>query len=335
MKYHILVAVLALIGFSSAYAIETSVDVPFDSWIDTNCALQDNGNFMCVWVPDGGTVIIPPAETTEETVDEVVEVIPEDVISEPVVQMTREEKDIQRTIDRIEQDLIEDREGVPNADKQLLILLKRAQSECYFGVEQGRPIQAYALFGIPDGFLYIDDTDFAKNSQLGKIAKLIEACRGWDKYRVSHLGEQYSDIADANEAVTQETLDRESARQLFVNAILANVTKTDEFMNKAISEHDILEEAEEAQDYKCSVLGKQRGFCPEGIGEIEYVHDVSENPAMLKYQQYRDDPDNAVGEPKYSVSTNAKCYTLESFSKQYELDEESRRNLLEAAGCRL
>ncbi len=321
-----LIAIVGLFAFSVAY-VYADHSVPFDSWIDHRCYTNSVGTFLCSWTPSGNTTFTPPL-TEEETVEEteVIEETVEEIPVDPYEGMTREEKDIQRTIDRIEQDLIEDRESVPNADKQLLILLKRAQSECYFGVDQGQPIQAYALFGIPDGFLYIDETDFSKHSQLGKIAKLIEACKGWDKYRVTHLGEQYSDIA---QATADATIWEPSA------TLTGNVTNTDEFMNRAISEHDILEEAEEAQDYKCSTLGKQRGFCPEGIGESVYVHDTTNNPALSKYLQYKADPENQVGEPKYSVKTNAKCYTLESFAKQYELDEEARKALLEAGGCRV
>ncbi len=309
------------------YADEQRVQVPFDV-AGFNCEFIPFDLYACYFSPSGNVTFggseitvstTPPEEIIEE---ETVEEIPVD----PYEGMTREQKDIQRTIDRIEQDLIDRPNKVPHADKQLLILLKRAQSECYFGVDQGQPIQAYALFGIPDGFLYIDDTDFSKYSKLGKIAKLIEACIGWDKYRFTHLGQQYSDIAQA-------TLD---ATTWTPNATLStNVTNTNEFMNRAISEHDILEEAETAQDYKCSVSGKQRGFCPSGIGEDIYEHDTTDNPVLSKYLQYKESPENAVAEPKYSVKTNAKCYTLESFAKQYELDEEARKALLEAGGCRV
>ncbi len=325
-----LIAIVGLFAFSMVYvyAIETTVDVPFDSWTNHRCSLTDDGAYMCLWTPSGDTSFTPPATEEEETTpaDEatVEDELTATVISEP--EMTREEKDIQRTIDRIEQDIIDRPDAVPNADKQLLILLKRAQTECYFGVEQGQPIQAYALFGIPDGFLYIDDTDFSRHTQLGKIAQLIQACIHWDDYRVSHLGQQYADIA---RAFDEQTIWKPSA------ILSSNVTNTDEFMNRAISEHDILEEEEDAADFMCGVEGKQRGFCPSGIGEDVYEHDTTNNPALSKYLQYKADPDNAIGEPKYSVKTNAKCYTLESFAKQYELDEQARKSLLEAGGCRV
>ncbi len=335
MKNIIVASVLftLAVGVSYVYADHS---VPFDSWIDHVCITDSDGVFICRWVPGDDSILIPPVTEPEETIEEeVIEETVDEIPADPYEGMTREEKDIQRTIDRIEQDLIEDRESVPNADKQLLILLKRAQSECYFGVDQGQPIQAYALFGIPDGFLYIDETDFSKHSQLGKIAKLIEACTAWDKYRFTHLGQQYSDIAQAfNDQEIKLEL-RQAGQKLFFDAFMENITNSDEYLNRAISEHDILEEEEDAKGFMCSVIGKQRGFCPSGIGEDVYVHDTTNNPALSKYLQYKASPENTVGEPKYSVKTDPKCYTLESFAKQYELDEEARKSLLEAGGCRV
>jgi len=318
-------AIAGLFAFSIVYvyAIETTVDVPFDSWVNQRCALTDDGAYMCLWVPSDDAIFTPPLTEEEETVEDT-EGQALEVKIEEELKLTREEQDIQRTIDRIEQDLIDRPDAVPNADKQLLILLKRAQEECYFGIEQGAPIQQYALFGYPKGNLYIDDTDFSRNLKLGNIAKLIEACIGWDKYRFSHLGQQYADINQAGIDATP-----------FVpSAVLGeNVTNTIEYMQRFISEHDILEEAEEAQEYKCSTLGKQRGFCPEGIGTEPYEHDTSSNPVLSKYLQYRAEPERAIGEPRYDVKTDSKCYTLASFAKQHQLDEESRRALLIAGGC--
>jgi len=335
-----MIALLALLGVAITtipiYAIESTVDVPFDSWINQNCETVDNGDYVCTWTP---AFIVPITEADTPPAEEAssIAVTPEEetLIEVEAPSLTREQTDILRTIERIEKDLIEDRESVPNADKQLLILLKRAQDECYFGVDQGAPIQAYALFGIPSGFLYIDDTDFSKYTQLGKIAQLIEACRAWDKYRFTHLGQQYSDIAAANVAVTGIEAQRILDRQTFTDAALVNITQTDEYRNAVISAHDILEEEEDAADFMCSVEGKQRGMCPSGIGEDVYVYDGTNNPAIMKYKAYLADQEAAVGEPIYSVSTNPKCAILASFIVQYELDEQAEDDMLRAAGCRL
>lgn len=320
------------VGTTSAYAEEYTFDIPFDIKSVQCTEVTDELIVTCTFL---GTqpfkVTVENKTLTPEPVEENGESL--EVELEEELKLTREERAIKRTIDRIEQDLIDDRDSVPNADKQLLILLKRVQEECYFGIEQGAPIQDYALHGYPTGNLYLDDTDFSKYTQLGKIAQLIEACKGWDKYRFSHLGQQYADIAEANAAIFGIDIQRNLDRQAFVDAALVNITNTNEYMNRVISEHDILEEEEDAADFMCSVEGKQRGFCPSGIGEDVYEYDAANHPILSKYLQYKTSPESAVGEPKYDIKTDSKCYTLASFAKQHELDEESRRALMIAGGC--
>lgn len=326
------------IGVSFVYAEERTIQVPFDV-VGWNCQLVTETMFNCFFsgkgqisVSDDGVVTEVPDEP-EETIEE--EIVEEPVI--PEVTMTREEKEIQRVIDRITDDLETRPDAVPQADKQLLELLLRAQDKCEFGIEEGQPIQTYQIFSIPKGYFYPEDTDFSKYNMLGKITRLVQACVDWEEYKVEWLGPQYDNIRKANEEAITIAENRNISRDLFAKEWmkLENITIADEYMNAAISKHDILEEEEDAAKFMCSEIGKQRGFCPSGIGEDVYVYDGTNNPALAKYLEYKADPENQVGEPRYSVSTDPKCYTLESFSKQYDLDEESRRALLEAAGCRL
>ena len=180
-----LIGVIPLaIGMSFAYADH---DIPFDSWIDHACMTNEVGIFICTWTPGDGSTVTPPVTETEETVEEEVtdETIEEPVI--PEVKLTREERDIQRMIDKITLDLIERPDAVPDADKQLLELLLRAQEKCEFGIEEGQPIQTYQIFAIPEGYFYPEDTDFAKYNMLGKITKLVEACTKWEDYKVTAL----------------------------------------------------------------------------------------------------------------------------------------------------
>ena len=319
----IAILVIAGMGLTTAYAYE--VEIPYENFQLTGCSDVD-GIYTCQWknlfdeIPTDAPTDIPE-ETVEEAIEEEIPIILE-------VTMTREEQDIQRMIDKIELDLQENPDAVPNADKQLLILLKRAQDECYFGIEQGAPIQQYALFAIPKGNLYIDDTDFSKYNMLGKLAKLIEACTAWDKYRVSHLGQQYSDINQAG-------LD---ATPFVPSAVLGeNVTNTKEYMERFISEHDIIEEEEDAADFMCSMEGQQRGLCSEffyGMNRGGYV-DTTDNPILSKYLQYKAQPELAVGEPRYDVTENPKCYILHSFIVQNEISKENGDIMLEAAGCKI
>jgi len=321
LKYIIISALFALaIGISYAYAVE--VEVPYENFQLTGCSDVD-GVYTCQWkkIVEGDEDI--PLTPNDETVDEAETI--DETIDEPEITMTREERDIQRMIDRIELDLQERPDKVPNADRQLLELLLRTQEVCEFGIEEGQPIQTYQIFAIPEGYFYPEDTDFSKYNMLGKITKLVEACTKWTDYKTKWLGPQYANIYNAtvNFVPWSPTA-----------TIPYNVTITDEYMNAAISPHDILEEEEDAAEFMCSVLGKQRGLCPEAIGEDVYVPDTTNNPALSKYLQYRDDPENAIGEPRYSVSTNPKCYTLSSFAKQYDLSEQATNDLLQAGGCK-
>jgi len=341
MKYSLLTIIglfTLAIGASFVYAEEYTLKIPFDITSVKCNEVTDELIVTCIFqgtepfkVTIENKTLTPeltePGEITEET----------ESIPEPEDTMTREEKDIQRMIDKITYDLETRPDAVPQADKQLLELLLRAQDKCEFGIEEGQPIQTYQIFAIPKGYFYPEDTDFSKYNMLGKITQLVEACTNWEEYKPIWLGPQYEDIRKANEEAITIVEERNLARDLFAKEwmSLQNITIADEYMNAAISAHDILEEEEDAAKFMCSVLGKQRGLCPSGIGEEIYVYDGTNNPALSKYLQYKADPENQVGEPKYSVSTDPKCYTLASFAKQYDLDEESRRSLLEAAGCRI
>jgi len=329
------------IGVSFVYADH---DIPFDSWIDHACMTNEVGIFICTWTPGdksvtGGTTITPPLTETDETVEE--ETTDEPVI--PEKQLTRAEKDIQRMIDKITLDLIERPDQVPDADKQLLELLLRAQEKCEFGIEEGAPIQTYEIFAIPEGYFYPEDTDFAKYNMLGKITKLVEACVNWTDYKVKWLGPQYLAIQQANMEAIELDEERVRNQTLFAETWMTfqNITISDEFMNRAISEHDKIEEVENAFDDFCTSQNfgnatKLLYGCDVTIPDNQGgFTDTSENSAWLKYQRYLNDPENATAEPRYNVSTNPKCAILSSFITQYEIDKEAGNVMLQEAGCKL
>jgi len=314
------------------YAVE--VEIPYENFQLTGCSDVD-GVYTCQWMNLFDEIPTDiPTDIPEETVEEITE---EEIVTEPEVKLTREERTIQRMIDKITTDLQENPKRVGTAERQLLDLLTRAQDECYFGIEQGAPIQQYALFPIPKGSFYLEGTDLSTHKMLGDIAKLVEACVAWDKYRFSHLGQQYLDIAIASASVTGLETQRQLDRQEFVDAFMVNITQTDEWRNAAISAHDILEEEEDAADFMCSMEGQQRGLCSEffyGMNRGGYV-DTTDNPILSKYLQYRAEPESAVGEPRYDMTTNAKCAIMSAYVKQYELGEEARDIIMKAAGCKI
>ena len=102
-----LLAIIGLLPLAIGMSyVNADHDVPFDSWVDHACMTNEVGIFICTWTPGDGTTLQPPLTETDETVDE--EVIDETVDEpEPVTKLTREEKEIQRMIDKITLDLIE------------------------------------------------------------------------------------------------------------------------------------------------------------------------------------------------------------------------------------
>jgi len=320
------------IGVSFVYAEDYTLKIPFDITSVKCEELTDQLTVTCVFQgTEPFKVIVDNKTLTPELIEpEVEETTDEPVI--PEVKLTREERDIQRMIDKITLDLIERPDSVPDADKQLLELLLRAVEKCEFGIEEGQPIQTYQIFAIPEGYFYPEDTDFAKYNMLGKITKLVEACTKWEDYKVKWLGPQYAAIAEANINVE---IWKPTA------TIPYNVTITDEWMNRAISEHDKIEEGEDAANEFCTsqnfgnatkaIYGCNVNL-PTGPGGFT---DTTENSAWLKYQRYLNDPENAEGEARYNVATNPKCAILSSFITQYELSEEAGNDMLQAAGCKL
>jgi len=328
LKLSILALIVTLaVVVGPVYADNYTLKIPFDITSVKCNEVTDELIVTCIFQgTEPFKVTIEDKTLTPELIEP--ETVTDEIVDDPEDKLTNEEKSILRIIDRIETDLIERPDAVPNADKQLLILLKSALDKCEFGIEEGAPIQTYALFGIPQGNLYIDDTDFSKYVTLGRIAKLIQACESWSDYKVKWLGPQYLDIQNATENFVPWT----------PSAVIPyNVTITDEYMNRAINPHDFIEAEEDAEDFMCSIEGRQRGLCGKGFSGINqggYV-DTTNNPALAKYYQYLDAPEQAIGEPIYDVKTNAKCAVLSAYVKQYELSEESRDIIMREAGCKI
>ena len=92
-----------------------------------------------------------------------------------------------------------DRGTASDADLELIRVLEEVQTKCYFGIEEGRLIQKFQEFDLPD-----TDTDhnpqtnlsFKTNVALKKIYLLLEACEAWDVYKVEQLGAEYINKID-------------------------------------------------------------------------------------------------------------------------------------------
>lgn len=83
------------------------------------------------------------------------------------------------------------------ADEELLKMLESVHEICYFGVEEGKPIQKFASFIIPT---YEPDveTDLGNKWLLNQLFKKQQECSGWEIYKEKWLGQQYLDIETEN-----------------------------------------------------------------------------------------------------------------------------------------
>ena len=194
----IIVAAVFAIGISNVYAERSTIEVPFD-YHGTSCTFdQEQATYTCIWQGSTETITkkgiqdageIPPEQLAEES-KAAHELAIEDKVD---VKLTEAERLIERIQDKITRGTASD------ADLELYRVLKEVQTKCYFGIEEGRLIQKFQEFDLPD-----TDTDnnpqtnlsFKTNVALKKIYLLLEACEAWDIYKVEQLGAEYINKID-------------------------------------------------------------------------------------------------------------------------------------------
>lgn len=193
-----IIAVIFAIGISNVYAERSTIEVPFD-YHGTSCTFnQDEATYTCVWQGSTETITkkgiqdageIPPQQLAEES-KTAHELAIEDKVD---IELTEAE----RLIERIQAKI--DRGTASDADLELIRVLEEVQTKCYFGIDEGRLIQKFQEFDLPD-----TDTDhnpqtnlsFKTNVALKKIYLLLEACEAWDVYKVEQLGAEYLNKID-------------------------------------------------------------------------------------------------------------------------------------------
>lgn len=189
----IIVSTTMTLGF--AYAERSTVEVPFD-FHGTQCTFDsENVKYTCVWEGSSETVtkeirieagVVPEEQLAEERKEahEIAE-----ALEDKPTPKTEQEKLIERLADKIDND------DASPADMELYKLLKEVKEKCYFGIEEGRLIQNFESFEIPDADIaYWGNFNYGTNVHLGKLYKLMEACDGWADYKVTVLGERYLDL---------------------------------------------------------------------------------------------------------------------------------------------
>ena len=178
-----LIAITMVVGF--AYAERSTIEVPFD-YTGVSCTFNtDVATYVCIWQGSTETITqkgindageIPPATILEES-KEAHEVAVEEKLE---IEQTEAERLIEQLEDKI------DRGRASDADRELYRLLKEVQEKCYFGIEEGRLIQQFQSFDLPDAIVDSNpqtNLSYRTNAALGKIVKLLEACRAWEEYK--------------------------------------------------------------------------------------------------------------------------------------------------------
>lgn len=203
----ILICAIAFIGvtvfWASAkaepYQFDSSLEIPEDALFDYE---------RCYFKSFNGSLILDCMaffnfEKSEEWIREQEEKFIEDLLDETedeesqhdVSESRPAKTPTQKLIDRLEEDI--KKGSSSTADKELLKLLKTLNDKCYFGIEEGYPIQKFAQHLLPDydprAGLYNKALDLGNYPELKKILQLIEACEAWTDYKQKNL-RQYLDI---------------------------------------------------------------------------------------------------------------------------------------------
>jgi len=183
-------------------------DIPIE-WDYSACTLQYNPDdgvviYNCLWTgffemqsDDKQKAINQKYGIEEKETFEVI--IPEEPqfveLDEEVPQLTKLEAKIQTALEQLQKKV--DKGTITREEQNMMTFLKQVLVDCEFGVDEGQPIQTYALHQ------WAKKADLSnlstKNNQAYKELKMIQqACSAWDKYKGDRL-RQYLDIARATD----------------------------------------------------------------------------------------------------------------------------------------
>lgn len=243
-----LVATITLLSFglittsNTVYAEERNVSVPWDVMSQFcyqtgttegervyNCKFTDYpAEFEFQETEAGGMqlLITDVSKPTPETFEPVVEVIQE------IEELTPDEQVIQRL------QALKDEGRMQPSQEQLLIYLEAAKESCFFGIEEGEAVQTFQHILIPKEYANLDlALDLATvDPLLRHIEQVMEACDGWKNYKGENLGPEYSHKIEAGKIAIQDELQR-----------LQAIQDRQKVFYDSLSEHDILEQQEQAQ----------------------------------------------------------------------------------------
>jgi len=243
---------IVMIGLSYAYAEEVTVNVPFESDAE-GCfysydAELNQFSYNCTWsmTPTDKEITIIAEDNPELIPEAIVDAIIEKnlVVAEPPKPKTVYEIEIEK----LQAKWVEEGELVSHED-QLLRALLSLQEECELGTEEGAPIQNYEVFLIAT-FEPYTHTDLGTKYILKQIEIAIQECKAQQILKKKVLGDQYLHIPSTNEPKiiyqTNATLPAD------VQAKYDEAKMSDYFAQQSI---------QFAEEFQCSILGKQQGHC--------------------------------------------------------------------------
>lgn len=329
MLLAIIVMFTVAIGVSAAYAIEATVDIPFDNWVDHVCGIDiDTLDYVCVWTPSKGDATIFPS-TEEDEIDDKEGTQDEGTQDEVEYTPTKKPKfDLKIYLsDPLSMSSYSSREVLDAAikDENLLgaICFNPAGAEIENTIDFGK------LGGKINVKRQFDNQPLQQHPDLKAEHLLSEMCKSIRtlEYIVENPLRTYPGEGWAYSFNLNYDL---------IDKFMENITKTEEYSKREINARTFFVTQEDAADFMCNADGKARGLCVQeftGTNKGGYI-DTTNNPVLAKLAQYNADPANAKGEPKYSVKTNPKCAILASFITLNEISEENGNTMLKAAGCK-
>lgn len=307
-----------------AYAERSTIEVPFD-YHGTSCTFQQElAIYTCVWqgstetitkkgIQDAGEV--PPAQILEES-KEAHEIAVEE-------KLEIKQTDAERLIEQLEEKI--DKGKASEADRELYRLLKEVQEKCYFGIEEGRLIQQFQVFDLPDTLVDSNpqtNLSYRTNAALGTIVKLLEACRAWEEYKPQFLGPEYiNKIKD------------DSTTQVYHgdNPVAASISP---FKTHDLTPEDYANSAQQAQDQICShsfysYQFKQQAGCFPNPTIVDGAGIAVDTPAYRAYLLYKSTDYVDMATLKKAEVEKATQQSLESFALLHGIDIADLKNLVQ------
>jgi len=313
------IAITLTLGF--AYAERSTIEVPFD-YHGLNCTFdQEVVTYVCIWQGSSETITkkgiqdageVPPIQLREESK------AAHDLAIEDRVEV--ELTEAERLIEQLEEKI--DAGRANDADTELYRLLKEVQEKCYFGIEEGRLIQQFQSFDLPDTIVDSNpqtNLSYRTNAALGKIVKLLEACRAWEEYKPQFLGPEYIN-----------KIDDDSTSQVYHG----DVPTQSAYNTHELTPEDYANANQKAKDQICShsfysSQYKRDAGCFADIEELDGKGIQVNTEAYRAYLLYKATDYVDINTLKKAEVDKAQTQSLEQFALQHGIDIADLKNLVQ------